>query len=838
MLSLARRKRGLVTTRAAATLLVALPLVALRLVATPLVATLMLLATLTSAVAQGRDGGGDAAAVADAGPKPVQASRIPAEAEETQDILRIISTRAHPDPQVKHIIENFPTAAKGLRERAIRDSQRLADANHHRGLLYTVTSDWQARREQLGVWRSLVEGRTSALARDMGQLSELRAKWKVTREAALVSSLSTALIELIDTTLLQIARTRKEVDGTLAPLLVIQDDIAELQRAVSSVLESARTAHDAVREHIFDINRPPIWDLEFKSEKPPWIAAGEIFVDEIDRSYDYVRSHSNRVMAYGLIGALVLFFLRWLSLSEVRRASEAGESDPGIRVLGRPWSATTFVMIFGTIFYFDDAPLLMFAFAVVALVVPMNRLLPATNLSSTRWAAYILGGWMLVEMLRQNFVPEPIVSRVILLAEAISVTVLFVFLLRPSRLAKVQGATRTLRAIGSGLRFVAPLAMLSLASNVVGNVAFAEVLIEGTLTALYASFITYVLDQLLNSIWAAVLETPEAGRLRMVSRHGALLRRRGDLWIRITMRLLWLHIALAGFRIRNVVYDGLWDALNARSSLGELEVALIDFLLLGLMIWLSFVISGFVRFVLDEEILPRTRVTRGAHFSIATMVRYVLLVLGFMLAVTASGMDTSRFALMAGALGVGIGIGLQDVFNNFVSGLILLFERPIQIGHTVEVNGLLGEVKQIGLRASTLRTFDGAEVVLPNSAFVSNYFVNWTLSDRSRRIEIPIGVAYASDPDRVIEVLTAVLAEHASIQSHPPPVVLFDGFGDSSLNFLMRGWTLEFERWRGIKGEIGIQTIHALKAAGIEIPFPQRDLHLRSVSPDLRGEGD
>jgi small-conductance mechanosensitive channel len=195
-------------------------------------------------------------------------------------------------------------------------------------------------------------------------------------------------------------------------------------------------------------------------------------------------------------------------------------------------------------------------------------------------------------------------------------------------------------------------------------------------------------------------------------------------------------------------------------------------------------------------------------------------------------MDTSRFALLVGALGVGIGIGLQDVVNNFVSGLILLFERPIQLGDTVEVNGMLGGVRQIGLRSSTLRTFDGADVVIPNSAFISNNFVNWTLSDRTRRIELAVGVAYGTDPLRVIEVLKSVLTVHDRILEDPEPVVLFDGFGDSSLDFLVRGWTVDFDNWRAIRGEIGVRAIYALEEAGIEIPFPQRDLHLRSIAPD------
>jgi small-conductance mechanosensitive channel len=798
--------------------------------------TALLVLAPAASMAQGKDAKSDAAAAEQAGPKSVEAGRIPAEIEKTQDELRRIDSRSSRQPRVELIIEEFPEKAKELRQRAKRDTERLEHAAHHRGLLYTLGGDWQARSAELGAWRGVVEERTSALAKDVQRLSEMRGRWKVTRDAAQESALSNALIERIDGLLLQIARTRKTIDATLRPLLTIQDDIAELRRTATAVAEGARNATDSVREHIFDIDRPRLWDLEFEGREPAWTQASEILRDELARTRDYLQAQADRVIAYGILTALVALLLRWLSRWESAGVPESDEEEAAPQLLYRPWAATSLLMLFGTIFYFDDGPLIMLGVSIMFLIVPIVRLLPATNLAQTGWAVYVLSAWMAVELTRQNLVPEPIFSRLILLVEAVFVAVLFTWLLRPSRIVLVGHTSRMLRAIGSGLRFVAPMAAVSLISNILGNVALAELLIHGALISLYTAFLVYVLDQLMNAAWAALLNTPEARRLRMVTRHAELIRRRGELWIRIALWLLWLHIALNGFSLRTAVYDAIWNGLNARSSVGELEIALIDFLLAGLMVWLSFVISRFVRFVLDEDVLPRAKLPRGVPFAISTMVRYVVLVIGFMLAVAASGLDTSRFALLVGALGVGIGIGLQDVVNNFVSGLILLFERPIQIGDTVEVNDMIGDVKRIGLRASTLRTFDGAEVVFPNSAFVSSHFVNWTLSDKMRRIELPVGVAYGTEPERVIEVLSVVLDAHASILSDPEPAVIFDGFGPSSLDFLIRGWTTEFDRWKGIRGEIGIQAVHALREAGISIPFPQRDLHLRTVSPEARGD--
>jgi potassium-dependent mechanosensitive channel len=167
-----------------------------------------------------------------------------------------------------------------------------------------------------------------------------------------------------------------------------------------------------------------------------------------------------------------------------------------------------------------------------------------------------------------------------------------------------------------------------------------------------------------------------------------------------------------------------------------------------------------------------------------------------------------------------------------VSGLILMFERPVQPGDVVEVGGTAGSVREIGIRATTIRTFEGAEVVVPNGALLSEKLVNWTLTDRNRRFEVAVGVAYGSDPRRVIELLLGVAQETPGVLQHPAPMVQFQGFGASSLDFVLRAWTGDSDNWGSIRSELSVRAYDVLNAAGIEIPFPQHDLHLRTVSSD------
>jgi small-conductance mechanosensitive channel len=218
---------------------------------------------------------------------------------------------------------------------------------------------------------------------------------------------------------------------------------------------------------------------------------------------------------------------------------------------------------------------------------------------------------------------------------------------------------------------------------------------------------------------------------------------------------------------------------------------------------------------------------RGLPYAISSLLHYVILLLGFLVAIGAMGLDLNRLTLLTGAFGVGVGFGLQTMVSNFVSGIILLLERPIQVGDAIQMGDLDGEVRRIGIRSTTVHTWRGAEVLVPNATLISGNLTNWTLSDRTRRLELPIGVAYGTDPQRVIALLTETAAGVAGILAKPAPVALFVGFGDSSLNFEVRAWTDHFEEWAAIRSQLAVSVNNLLKAEGIEIPFPQRDVNLR-----------
>jgi small-conductance mechanosensitive channel len=270
-----------------------------------------------------------------------------------------------------------------------------------------------------------------------------------------------------------------------------------------------------------------------------------------------------------------------------------------------------------------------------------------------------------------------------------------------------------------------------------------------------------------------------------------------------------------------------WDARIP--GLGLSAVVLVRLLvLLALVFWLS---SRLKRFFF-ARFLSGSGLDRSLQYTVAQIVGYLVLVVGCAIAVQNAGIDLSALAVFAGALGVGIGIGLQDVTRNFISGIILLIERPIQLGDRIEVDKVAGQVQRIRARSTTVVTNDNIAMIVPNAKFMEDTVTNWSHGDPKVRFRIPVGVAYGSDVELVRETLLSVAREHPAAMKEPRPNVFFDGFGESSLNFELVVWSAEMSyRPRAFRSELNFAIERKLREARIEIPFPQRDLHIRSGLP-------
>lgn len=241
---------------------------------------------------------------------------------------------------------------------------------------------------------------------------------------------------------------------------------------------------------------------------------------------------------------------------------------------------------------------------------------------------------------------------------------------------------------------------------------------------------------------------------------------------------------------------------------------------------LSIVAKKIKRLIIDR-VLVNTQMERGVRASVGTVVRFLILVIGSIVIIQSAGIDLSALSLIAGALGVGIGFGLQNITDNFISGIIILFEKPIKVGDRIEVGDVQGDVINISFRATEIRTNDNIIVIVPNSEFISSQVINWSHNDRSIRFRIPVGVSYKENPDKVKEILLEVAKTNPNVLNDPAPGVFFTEYGDSSINFELGVWTsTHTDKPIVLRSELYFEIFRLFRKEGIEIPFPQRDIHI------------
>jgi potassium efflux system protein len=324
--------------------------------------------------------------------------------------------------------------------------------------------------------------------------------------------------------------------------------------------------------------------------------------------------------------------------------------------------------------------------------------------------------------------------------------------------------------------------------------------------------------------------------LRSISQNRLMVRHRIDQLLGVGVAFLWITVVLGQLDLLGPAFAVVDRVFAAAITVGAFSVSVGDVIAFALTVGFSYLLAHLVDFVLREDVFTRVETGRGVPYAISGLVRYTLIFLGFLVGLSAAGFELSKLTVILGGLGVGVGFGLQNVVSNFVSGLILLFERPIQVGDAIQLPGVWGSIRSIGIRASVVRRFDGADVIVPNQTLITGEVTNWTYADRRRRMEIDVGVEYGTPARRVIDLLVEVAKANPKVLSDPEPCAYFTDFGDSSLDFKLRVWVEDFNDGYSTRSDIAVAVQEALEQAGIGVPFPQRDLHLVSVSPKAAAE--
>ena len=722
----------------------------------------------------------------------------------------------------------FSTLLEQERSRQEALEKRLATLGDPAGWSIERLLDIRAR---LAEQRNVLKGLVDSISRPLTELDGLRSIWEDYR------TFWQDWEEKVRKQQLQLpqdafAKARETISAVLEKtneafyrLVELQTSVTSLQEKNLNELYRIDASLDAMRRKTFTRTAPSFFNPAFYRQfnDTLWARVVEGVRGSQGISVGYFRDQGWLLLLQaGFALGLGLFIRRQRHTPEVAAEWHF--------ILKHPWATGLFVAISVSSFLYP-APSAWWRVSLWFLVVGSASILITGLLENRRkiFTVFFLAALFLVSLLLQTVsLPQPLYRLYLAVVTLLSVPLL------------LQVARRDRQAKGGRsdlfvffLKGLSLLFLTAFATQVGGYSVLASRLFESSLETVFLWLVAAMAIRLVRGGVEYLFSRPLLQKSRFVRRSGDELARRlkglFDVFV----------VGYAGFYL--CVVWGLADSvaqawgrlLEFGFHWGETFVSVQMILLAVFVTYLSIVLSWILRALLEWEVFPRKGLDRGVRDSIKKLLHYSLVFVGLLLALSLAGIELRNFAVLAGAFGIGIGFGLQNIVNNFVSGIILLFERPIKVGDMVVIESEWGTVRKIGLRSTVVETIDQSEIIVPNSDLVSQKVTNWTLSSKMARVVLPVGVAYGSDLAKVLELLLAAAAGHEAVVRDPAPSAIFTAFGNSSIDFELRVWIGDISCRQVVRSELGQEVDRLFREAGVEIPFPQRDLHLRSLDKSL-----
>ena len=658
--------------------------------------------------------------------------------------------------------------------------------------------DWRAEKQRWNEWQSILleDG-------DLDQLKPTFAKAKDTIDTAIDIVLS-----------------------HLKSMLTVQEKAGDIQAKIFSHTIALDALMFAARPGVRDNTYPPMFTSRYASQFGSGLWLG------VQKGMDEIIWPSSRFFTrQGWVVLFQGFISLFLIISVYRNRLVLNDSKHWRFLAMRPFSAGLFFGSIVAVLFFEYQGFPETWKLVISIVsgVSFARLISA--LIEASWKKqFVYGLTILLIVTRLMY----LISLPLPLFRIYTVLTALVCLLFCLRWASKSGQKKDSDLNSWSLRLASFFFVFMIIAEIWGKQGLSEFLFLSLIRSIGTVLAFMLLMYMIHGAIEWVFRISPIRRMTVLYRDTDTVVRRVALLVDVAICGL---VLLPAFLTIWGVYNGLQVAMNSLLALGfnlgpqRITVGLV--IVSAGILYGSFFVSWIVQKLLMDEMLTRRRVEKGVRVSIARLVHYVFIFGGFLLALFALGFDFTKLTIMLSALGVGIGFGLQNVVNNFVSGLILLFERPVRVGDFVELGEKWAEIKKIGLRSTTVQTFDQSDMIIPNADLVNNTVTNWTLSNRRVRITIPVGVAYGSDVSKVMETLIACANACSNVAKAPAPQVLFLNFGDSSLYFELRAWIHHAEERLSVNSELHQEIDRSFREANIEIAFPQLELHLHSLSESI-----
>jgi small-conductance mechanosensitive channel len=759
-------------------------------------------------------------AVEEVAPESIPLADLVTEAESVSARYRDIRADLSADPSTETAAQRLPGITREIDGR-LRESRRIVAQSPSIEMLRGLEGEWARLRRELSALNKDLTSRVHDLERYIAQLDGFAKRWDQTFDAAREANVPPEVLRRVENVVNEIRQAREAVEKQRARTLTIQSRVGVQDSRIADAFTVIDQALQKALDRLLLSDSPPIWRLALSAESAQDLHRD--ILSSLSRQWAALSAYAER-QAMRVVFAISLFIavaaaLLWTS----RRAPTVAGAPSGAaradRVLELPIAAALLLSLVASRWIFPQGPRLMGSIIGALALLPSVLIARRILRSNLHAVLYALTAFFLLDQLRTWVAAVEVVPRLLFVAEMVGVMVFSVWLVRAiggEQAASADGASSR-KFFKSAACVALAISSTALMANIFGYVTFATLIGNTLLQGCYLALILYAVVEILDGLATFALNLRPFAALGTISRYRAMVHRRLRRALQTLAVLFWLAAVLQRLLLRDRLFAAAHGLLSRELSFGSIRISPGDLLAFAITVWAAFLVSRFVRFLLDEDVYPRIRLKRGLSYAISNTLHYLILLVGFFLAVAALGFDMTQVTILAGAFSVGVGFGLQNVFNNFISGLILLFERPINIGDVVQIEDASGVVERIGVRASIIRTTNGSEIIMPNGKLISERLVNWTLSSRQHGIELPIAVAQGNDPGKVIGLLERTAAAHPLVSGDPPPQALVVKLGPDSLGFELRAWTDHSEQWMQIRSELAIAISSALMAEQIAI---------------------
>ena len=756
----------------------------------------------------------------------IELSDVPAKAAKTVYALKEMDKNLRENKEtieIHKVLPSYADAISGLLQDPIyKDlkNQSIRTLQKHR-------QEWEVYSRELQGWDQQAKERMEVYDTSREELEKHSALWSETHINANRESAPQVIQNHIANVIIQVEELRNHAKINYDLFLTDVNLITTNMAAIDEKILLLKETEEILSNRIFYQNKAPLTQLFSTDTFSPLHYVKGIYTNIVDKLQEfkiYNQTHEDQQIIM-LLGSLVIIgfvgYFNYLYRKRKLFVSKASMQKSEYFFIALPFSTAIILIVLLSVIVWPDAPKSVREMILYIIFIPVLRIIQTIIHKKAEPYFYSYFVLYFLSLMEKNAIGFDLDDRIVNIAISIALIVLIIKFIQ-NKVADFIEMSMIKTIIYKTLPLVVLLLVISILSNLYGAMLLSEKIAHGVFTAFHASIIFYVLTIILSGYVIIMLRRRISSASNILDKYAAKIEHTTTFVIKLIMIVWWFKILIRVLGLETKLSE-FFDTVMAQTwVIGSTTISLesvVSFIMILVSTWLT---ARFVHIVLDVEVFSRFKLSRGMPTAISTTLNYIIVISGVLIAFSSLGVSAEQFAIIFGALGVGIGFGLRNIIANFVSGIIMVFERPIQIGDTIEVDSTMGKVMSIGTRASAVQTFDGSEVIVPNESFISSKIINWTLSDERRRKVLQIKVAFDSDIETVLEIMRSVALSNDNVLKEPEPLPTFQGFGDYYLEFKLYYWLTE--NLIVAQSDVAIAVYKGLKEAKIATPMPIQEL--------------